>query len=71
MFVYQFHCKDCDLVYDELKEIGNNESYCPVCKKPTRRIMSVVNSNFTAWSDTVEKLGKWVGTPEPGMEMAE
>jgi len=64
--IYEFHCEDCDLVYEEIHEIGDNESWCPNCAKPAKRIMSIVNSNFSEWSDTVDRLGKWSVQPENG-----
>lgn len=59
MPVYEFYCQDCNNRYEEFHEMGCYDSLCPVCKKPARHILSPVYSNFSVWSDTVDKLGKW------------
>jgi len=64
--IYEFKCDDCDLVYEEFHEIGDNESWCPNCAKPAKRIMSVCSSNFSEWSETVDRLSKWSIAHENG-----
>ena len=59
MPVYEYFCDNCKQKYEEFHEIGCYDSLCPVCGKPAKHLMSVVSSNFSAWSDTVDRLGKW------------
>ena len=56
--IYEYLC-DCGLMYEEFHEMGCYDSVCPSCGKPTQKLMSPAYSNFTAWSDTIDKLGKW------------
>lgn len=63
--IYEFYCKNCKLKYEEIKEMGNYDSYCPKCRKKAKHIFSVFNSNFSAWSDTMKRELEWATTPEP------
>jgi len=60
MPIYEYTCRECRKItevfsYDEI----------PVCEcgKQMERIMSVVNSNFSAWSDTIKREMQWASKP--------
>jgi len=41
MPIYEYHCKECDLTFEEfVLHMDNHKKKCPVCKKKVEKIMS-------------------------------
>jgi len=45
MPIYEFKCNHCGQQYEEQKKVDDFKSDCPVCKKPSEKIMSSSSIN--------------------------
>lgn len=47
MPLYEFKCKDCDIVFEELKSAYSNDStICELCNKPAEKLISVFTTSI-------------------------
>ena len=62
MPIYEYRCDNCGDIFDEfIRTIDGLDivSICPKCVNVANRILSPVYSNFTSWSETLDRQGKW------------
>ena len=60
MFLYEYHCKDCDLKFEVRKPMNQrHNAECPGCGQLASKVMSVVNHTF-GWAigDSIERFKK-------------
>lgn len=58
MPIYEYRCKRCFLISEKLELSSDNradEIMCFNCGDMAERIISRTNSNFAAWSDTMNR----------------
>lgn len=56
MPTYEFVCKDCELRFEVLKKVGDNEANCPVCDSKAERIMSAPNVIVSGAKSSVDSV---------------
>lgn len=60
--LYEFKCKDCGAITEDIVKMGTKEIECPACGAAAYKIMSVVNFNVKGFnaknSYSHEKKGK-------------
>tara|TARA_B100001750_G_C15454297_1_gene570659 strand:- start:918 stop:1142 length:225 start_codon:yes stop_codon:yes gene_type:complete len=53
MPLYEFKCKDCDIVFEELKSAYSNDStICELCNKPAEKLISVFTTSINMIDST-------------------
>lgn len=57
MPIYEYKCRDCGEVTEEIfTTVQKSETFfCKKCGGISDKIISRVNSNFSAWSDTMKR----------------
>ena len=57
MPIYEFKCRSCGLEFDEVKNVGEYDANCPICKAESEKLVSaaafVVKGSSNASLDTV------------------
>jgi len=72
MPIYEYFCHNCEKKFDVFVRNGDEDlDKCPDCGKQGQRILSPVYSNFTSWSETLDRIGKWSTAPEDFSQTAD
>jgi putative FmdB family regulatory protein len=57
MPLYEFHCKPCDLTFEELVRSASEKVHCPKCEGKVKRLLSTCVSHSAGGASSAKSSG--------------